>query len=172
MPDCVPPQALATWSTVLLSETIALGVEALALLFTLRLVRGGSWGWLAMRGLLFAGALAVAAWSLVIFTSAQTIYQSYVTLFDWNPDACYGGLHAPPGAHTAFMRNMQAVSAPIEHTAAIASGASAALLIAGVYLLALWMRRWRAAAQSEAGIESMESVESMDSDDWRRERIV
>lgn len=70
MPDCVPPQSLATWSVVLLYGAIALGVEALALLFTLRPVKGGSWGWLALRGLLAAGALAVAAWSLTIRASA------------------------------------------------------------------------------------------------------
>ncbi len=59
---------------------------------------------------------------------------------------------------------MQAVTAPIEHTAAIASGISAVLLLVGAYLLARWIRqRWRAAPQSMLGMES---------DEWRRERIV
>ena len=87
MPDCVPPQSLATWSALLLYGAIALGVEALALLFTLRPARGGSWGWPALRGVLLACALAAAIWSLTIRASAQAIYQRYVALFDWNPDA-------------------------------------------------------------------------------------
>ena len=61
MPDCAPPQSLATWSALLLYGAIAMGVEALALLYTLRPVKSGSWRWLALRGVLLASALAVAA---------------------------------------------------------------------------------------------------------------
>ncbi len=96
MPDCVPPQSLATWSDVLLYGALALGVEALALLFTLRPAKGGSWRWLALRGVLFAGVVTVAVWSLTISASAQRDVRGYVTLFDWNSDACYCDLQAPP----------------------------------------------------------------------------
>jgi hypothetical protein len=165
MPSCVPPQSLATWSALLLCGAIALGVEALALLFTLRPARGGAWGWPALRGVLLACALAAAIWSLTIRASAEAIYGRYGALFEWNPDACLGGMHHwSPESYAAFMRNMQAVAAPTEHAAAIASGASVILLIAGAYILALWIRRrWRAAPQPMAGMES---------DEWRRERIV
>jgi hypothetical protein len=154
MQTCVPPQSLATWSAVLLSGAIALGVEALALLFTLRPVRGGSWGGLALRGLLFAGALVVAIQSLAVRISAQATYAYYVTLFegdanhDPNTIACAMDITDP-----AFQQHMQAVVAPIEHAAAIASGAAAALLIMGVYLLARWVRRrWRTVPQSAVGM--------------------
>jgi hypothetical protein len=137
MPDCVAPQSLATWSAVLLYGASALGVEALALLFTLRPVKGGAWRWLALRGLLLAGALAVAAWSLVVRASAQAVYDGYVALFEWNPGVCvWGGGHAGPNYYAGFQQHMQAVAAPIERSATTASGASAVLLIIGVYLLA------------------------------------
>ncbi|HEU0026649.1 MAG TPA: hypothetical protein VFQ25_05990 [Ktedonobacterales bacterium] len=165
MSPCVPPQSLAIWSAVLLSGAIALGVEAIALLLTLRPVTGGSWGWLALRGLLSAGALAVAIQSLAVRISADAIYQRYVALFGWDPYTCLGGAHySTPATHAAFMRHVQQVIAPTEHAAAIASGAAAILLIIGAYLLARWARqRRRAAPQSAVG---------MSSDDWQRERIV
>lgn len=166
MPDCVPPQSLATWSDVLLYGALALGVEALALLFTLRPIKGGSWRWLALRGLLFAGVVTVAVWSLTISASAQAMYQGYVTLFDWNSDACLYAydLQGPLSSQDAFQRLMQAAAAPIEHTAAIASGISAVLLLVGGYLLARWIRqRRRPLPQSMPGMES---------DEWRRERMV
>ncbi len=163
-PDCAPPQSLVTWTAALLYEALALGIEALALLFTLRLVKGAPRGGLALRGVLCAGALAVAVWSLAIRAEAQATYQEYAALFQENIYACLGGLHGPPGAHAAFMRHMREVAAPIEHAAAIASGFAVALLIAGAYALALWLRwRWRVAPQSMAGMEG---------DEWRRERMV
>lgn len=165
MPDCVPPPSLATWTALLLYGAIALGVEAFILLFTLRPVRGGSWGVLALRGVLLVSALAVAVWSLVILANAQTMYQLYLVLFQGDdnhpPNTVACAMYA---TEPAFRQHMQAVIAPVEHTAAIASGASAVLLLVGVYLLARWMRRRsRVAPQTMAGLES---------DELQRERIV
>lgn len=138
----------------MLSGAIALGVEAVALLFTLRPVRGGSWGGRALRSALLVSALVVATWSLKILVSAQSIYQAYRVIFQGddshppNTVACAMDITDP-----AFQQHMQVVAAPIEHTAAIASGASAALLIVGAYLLARWVRRrWRAVPQSAVGM--------------------
>jgi hypothetical protein len=154
MQTCVPPQSLATWSVVLLCGAIALGVEALALLFTLRPVRGGSWGRLALRGFLFAGALAGAIQSLAVRISAQATYEYYVTLFegdashDPNTIACAMDITDP-----TFQQHTQAVVAPVEHAAAITSAAAAALLIASAYLLARWVRqRGRTDLQSAVGM--------------------
>jgi hypothetical protein len=165
MQTCVPPQSLATWSAVLLCGAIALGVEALALLFTLRPVRGGSWGGLALRGALFAGAFAVAAWSLMVRASAQVIYEHYLVVFEGDFSHPPNWIACAMSATTPlFRQDMQAVVAPVEHAAAIASGAAAALLIMGAYLLVRWVRqRWRAFPHSTTGMES---------DDWNAERIV
>lgn len=166
MPDCVPPQSLATWSALLLYGAIALGVEALALLFTLRPVRGGPWGWLALRGVLLVSALAVTGWSLMVRASAQAMYAYYVMLFEGddyhspNTLAC-----AMSATDPAFRQHIQAVVAPIEQSAALASGITVALLIVGIYLVARWVRqRWLAASQQR--------VASMESDELRRERMV
>lgn len=152
MPECAPPQSLAAWSVLLMCGAIALGIEALALLFTLRAARGGSWGGFALRSVVIISALAVAAWSLWIRASAQTIYQGYVARFDVNAYICYGGQHHPsPEGHAAFMRHMQAEVGPIERTAAIAIGAAVILLILGAYIRKREMQRsWRAASPHTA----------------------
>lgn len=135
-PSCAPPASLMLWAAALLAGVGLLLVVALALESARwRVTRGA----LALRLLGALLAVALAGWSLLVFSQLQALYDTLAAKNEWNPDYCLiGGVHGPD-IYPYWLRMTAAQIAPYQRAALITTSATIAFVLV-IVLFAAWRR--------------------------------